>query len=267
MSIQLAKHLKKMFELGQQVIQENPNLNQEIGSANTKGDQTIGMDVHLEETFINYLRESHISCKIYSEEEGVIDLDSNPEYFVAIDPLDGSSNYKFGKGILPFGSIITFYKGVGPKLSEVVVAGMILYPRNLGWIYEGGQTKNLEGERIKIQDEWPISKSTPVYLDIYKPEWYQHFSKIPGNLFVRNEGSTSGNLSLLLSNAAAGIGALSMVPEEIGAVYALVKGAGGVVVNHNGEDIGNEEFSPEKKYQVLAGSANVVDRLVELLHA
>lgn len=78
-------------------------------------------------------------------------------------------------------------------------------------------------------------------------------------LFIRNQGSTIGNLSYVLSNVAAGLGGVSMRAEEIGAVIALVKGARGLVFNHNGVDLGEESFDPERTYQVLAGSPNIVE--------
>jgi len=57
-------------------------------------------------------------------------------------------------------------------------------------------------------------------------------------------GSTIGNLSYVLKNIAAGLGGVCMRPEEIGAIVSLIKGAGGIAVNHKGEDLGEEDFSP-----------------------
>ncbi|MBI2075004.1 MAG: hypothetical protein HYT83_04180 [Candidatus Levybacteria bacterium] len=39
----------------------------------------------------------------------------------------------------------------------------------------------------------------------------------------------------------------------------LVKGAGGLVVNHHGVDLAEESFDPEKTYQIIAGCPNIVE--------
>lgn len=55
--------------------------------------------------------------------------------------------------------------------------------------------------------------------------------------------------------------------HELGAGYALVKGAGGVVVDFEGNDLGPKEYDFNKQMPViLAANKNIVDQLIELIH-
>lgn len=81
--------------------------------------------------------------------------------------------------------------------------------------------------------------------------------------YIRNTGSNIGNLSYVLENIAAGLGGVCMRPEEIGAVVSLIKGAGGIAVNHQGKDLGEEEFSSDKTYEILAGAQDVIKFTLE----
>lgn len=173
--------------------------------------------------------------------------------------MDGSTNYKKGKTLLPFGVLIAFYQGLDPKLEDVVAAGTIEHTIDLGWLYDGQQTTDLQGNPVELKSDWKIERSTPIYLDLYYKEGYETYAPLAEQIFVRNTGSTIGNLAYVLSNVAAGLGGVCMRAEEIGAVYALVKGAKGIVVNHDGKDLGQEDFHPETTYPILAGSKDVID--------
>lgn len=248
-----------MLLLGKQVITSQPLRIEETGVVNVKGDRSIAMDVEVEKAFVSYIRKHKLPVAIFSEEAGTINFDSNPKFLLAFDPLDGSTNYKIGRGLLPFGALIAFYDGLKPKLDNVLAAGAIEYTRNLAWITDGRVTTDLFGNRVALKSDWPIDRSTPVYLDLYYREGYETYLSLAQKIFIRNTGSTIGNLSYVLSDVAAGLGGVCMRAEEIGAVYALIKGAGGIAVNHQGEDLGKENFHPEKTYPILAGTNSVID--------
>lgn len=238
---------------------KGPALIEETGDVNAKGDRSIGMDVRIEGLLIEYIKNNNLPVTVFSEEQGLIRVHSNPEFMVAFDPLDGSTNYKIGKGLLPFGLMIAFYEGINPKLKDVIAAGAIEYTRNLAWFFDGETTVNQDGEVVVLSSDWPIQQSTPVYLDLYYKEGYNLYQPLAQQIFVRNTGSTIGNLSYVLSNVAAGLGGVCMRAEEIGAVYALIKGARGLTVDHDGEDLGERDFNSDSTYPILAGSKNIVE--------
>lgn len=265
MTTSIAGHIRQMLLLGKYLVTNYPPLTSEVGTINAKGDKTIGMDVKVEEALIDYIKKNNIPANIFSEEIGEIKFHPNPEYFIAFDPLDGSTNYKIGKNIFPYGLLIAVYKGLQPKLNEVIASGAIEYTKDLMWIYEDGKTTDQDGNAVLLKQDWVLSKSTPIFLDLYYKEGYEMYRPLAQQLFIRNIGSTIGNLSYVLSNIAAGLGGVCMRPEEIGAIYSLIKGAGGITVNHKGEDIGETAFTPNTTYQILAGSKTIINFAIEQL--
>lgn len=247
-----------MIRIAQEAI-NGPILTEETGIINVKGDHQIGMDVRIEELLIEYIKENNLPVNIFSEEQGVINFHQNPKFLVAFDPLDGSTNYKLGKNILPYGLLIAFYNNLSPTLNDVFAAGAIEYTHNLSWIYDGKDTIDNDGNAVIINSDWKVNQSTPVYLDLYYKEGYDLYQPLAQQIFVRNTGSTIGNISYVLSNIAAGLGAVSMRAEEIGAVYSLIKGSKGTVVNHKGRDLGEYIFDPNNTYPVVAGNKTIVE--------
>lgn len=261
----LVYHVTEMLRLAKETI-KGPALHEETGKINVKGDRTIGMDVKIEEVLIKYIKSNNLPVKIFSEETGVVTFHPSPRFLVALDPLDGSTNYKIGNNLLPFGTLIAFYENIEPRLNQVTAAGAIEYTEGLLWIYDGQRTLDAENNPVTLKTDWPIHQSTPVYLDLYYKEGYEMYRPLPQKIFVRNTGSTIGHLSYVLTNVAAGLGGVCMRAEEIGAVYSLIKGAGGIAVDHEGNDLGVRRFHPEDTYPMLAGSKKVVEFCVSKLN-
>lgn len=261
----LTIHVRRMMSLAIELIKLNPVLSEEIGTVNVKGDKTIKMDVKIEKTIIDYIKKNDIPANIFSEEIGTIKYHSKPKYLIAFDPLDGSTNYKIGKNLYPYGFLIAIYDGLTPRLKDVIVSGAVECSHNLSWIYENNHTSDLNGNLIRLKNDWVRDKHTPVFLDLYYRDGYLTYNPLAEKLFIRNMGSTIGNLSYVLENISAGMGGVCMRPEEIGAIVSLIKGAGGIAVNHRGKDLGEESFSPNKTYQILAGSKNVIEFAVKNL--
>lgn len=261
----LLEHVKKMLEIGKELVVKNPLLDSEIGTVNAKGDHTIAMDKAMEDALVAYIKENNIPATIFSEEIGEIKFHPNPQYLIAFDPLDGSTNYEIGKNIYPYGLLIAIYQGTKPTLSQVIAAGAIEFTRDLYWIYDGKKTIDKNNEQVTLKNDWPLDKHTPIFLDLYYKSGYELYRSLAEKLFIRNIGSTVGNLSYVLSNIASGLGGVCMRPEEIGAIYSLIKGAGGITLDHSGNDIGDRTFSSKDTYQILAGSEKAIEYAVKQL--
>lgn len=267
MNSEFVHHITAMLQLGKKIISNNKVLDKETGSINVKGDRTIEMDVKIEKAFIDYIKKQNLPADIFSEEIGRLNFHKDPKFLVVFDPLDGSTNYKIGQNFLPFGSMVAIFDGLRPHLKGVISAGAIEYTKNLAWIYDGEKTTDLGGKIVRLKTDWHIHRSTPVYLDLYYKQGYEDYLLLAEKVFVRNTGSTIGNLSYVLSNVASALGHVCMRPEEVGTVYALIKGAHGIAVDHNRQDVGAESFSSDHTYQILAGSKNIVEFMVSNLKA
>lgn len=259
MNTYLSDHIEAMLSLAKKIISSNPTLSEEVGTVNVKGDKTIKMDAKMEEALIKYIRDKDIPADIFSEEIGTLKFKGKAEYIIAFDPLDGSTNYKIGKNIYPYGLLIAIYDNLTPKLKDVIASGAIEYSRDLTWIYENGKTYDVKGNIVQLKNDWALDRHTPIYLDLYYREGYISYVPLAEKLFIRNMGSTIGNLSYVLENIASGLGGVCMRPEEIGAIVSLIKGAGGIAVDHRGNDLGDVDFATDKTYQIVAGSRAVIE--------
>lgn len=261
----LGDHVKQMLLLGRETVSQSPRLVAETGTVNAKGDRTIGMDVRVEEALVDYIKKNNIPADIFSEEIGTVSFHPSPEYIIAFDPLDGSTNYKIGKNIYPYGLLIAVYKGTAPSFRDIIASGAIEYTQNLGWLYRDGKTETLDGEPVILKNDWVCDHHTPVYLDLYMKGGYELYRPFADDLFIRNAGSTIGNLSYVLNNMAAAIGGVSFRPEEIGAVISLIAGAGGIAVDHNGKNLIDNKFTTKSTQQLVAGSPNIIEYITKKL--
>ena len=184
----LKKHLVTMLSLVKEYARKYSGLiglTEETGATNYKGDNTLQMDAALERILIHYIKENLPSARIYSEEIGEVTQETEvPKYLIALDPLDGSTNYKVGKGLLPHGTLIAVYNGETPTLvDDVLVAGMIEYTTGQGFVCADGKTTTLDGTPVTIPN-WPVEKNTPVYLDLYHPKGYLAYADFADSLFI-----------------------------------------------------------------------------------
>lgn len=252
-------HLKAMIELGKKLFSHHTNLTKKTGQTNTKGDATIEMDALIETTFIEYVQKQKLPFKIYSEEIGIVDTHPNPTHLLCFDPLDGSTNYTVGKNLFPYGMLLCLFSSLEPKISDVVVSAAHEVTNDLTFYFDGTQTYGKNGKLVKIKKDWIIDKSTPIYLDLHRRSYYDSYHNIAEKLYIRNSGSTIGNLVYTLKNTTCGMGHPRIKAEEIGAVYSLIKGAGGICINHSGDDLGNENFSVNDNYHLLAGCKKTIE--------
>ena len=235
----------------------------EVGTTNSKGDRSLGMDVAIERAVITYIQERNLPVQIYSEEAGVVEgSHRHPEYTFSMDPLDGSVNYKYGQGNLPFGTLVAFFKGLNPTLDDVVACGMIEHTTGNFFIFDGEQTIDQNDTKVLLSPNWQVDKTTPVYLDTFYKEGMKAYTNFAQEVFIRGSGSVVGNLTYTLSNISAVMAGISVGAEEIGAIYGLIKGAGGVIVDHDGTPLGEKLFDPQGKYQLLAGNERVASFMI-----
>lgn len=235
----------------------------EVGTTNSKGDRSLGMDVAIEQAVVAHIQKNGWPVQIYSEEAGVIEgSHPNPTYTFSMDPLDGSTNYKYGKGKLPCGTLVAFFKGLNPALDDVVACGVIDFTTGEFFIFDGKKTLDQDGKKVILNPDWHVHKTTPVYLDTFYKEGMKAYTEFAQEVFIRGSGSVVGNLIYTLSNISAVMGGISVRAEEIGAVYGLIKGAGGIIIDHEGTPLGGKLFDPKAEYQLLAGNEQVCNFMI-----
>lgn len=262
----ITDHLTQLLKISQQELQSGERLTQETGAINSGGDHTIGMDTKLENLFIDYIQSNKIPTDIYSEEIGFIPFQGDAKYLIAFDPLDGSTNYRVGNEFLPYGSLFAIYQGKEPRLKDIVAAGAYEATQDTTWLFDGKSTKNLKtGKTVKLKKKVEIKKTTGIYIDLYYHQAFELFNKVADRTHIKWNGSNISSLMYVLTGAGVMMGAIGMKAEEIGAMTALITGAGGIAKKTNGDDLLSEKFNWEGKYPLLAGVESVVDFVTEKL--
>ncbi|RLG00212.1 MAG: hypothetical protein DRN49_03265 [Thaumarchaeota archaeon] len=117
----------------------------EIRGRGAYGDMSYEFDLAVEKAIINFLRQNLDGCMIISEESGII-RDVNPRYYVLMDPVDGSKNA--WKGIPFYCTSISIAEG--PRISDVVAAGVIDHPRNKFYLGEIGVGVEVSGKKPRL---------------------------------------------------------------------------------------------------------------------
>lgn len=261
-----SKYISEILNLVQNILTVSPVKNTVIDKLNSNNEKSIEMDIYIENLVIDYIKSKHLPYQVFAEEGGHTRVSNNPRYYVTFDPLDGSTNYSVGKNFLPYGFLIAVYGNLEPKISDVICAGALEITNSLSWIYS-------EGKTLKLKDQTPTDITqkvipdmhTPVYLDLYKKVNYDFYALFAQQVFIRNSGSSIGNLALTLEGVSTALGGSKVKPEEIGTIYALIKGAGGKIINQQGQDFGNITFSADNTYDILAGNPYVIDFLKRII--
>ena len=271
--------LDEATELLPSIEDGGEQLNEGVGFGDLKNDTEIKADKLLGEMFqANFLNAS-ISELGRITVEGFEDIHcGDGEYWLCIDPLDGSLNYK-SRGLtlgLPITVCITILqKKENVKFSDVVIAAVLdlRSPHDLWFVDKlsnGEYITNINGQPAKTWDSQYLDLySQIVFGEMYYPNnrgtLVQMFDDERG--WLRNPGSAAYEMAMVSSGQAVAYICGTQKQHELGAGYALVKGAGGVAVDWDGKDLGESEFLFNAQTPViLAANKAIADQILERLH-
>lgn len=198
------------------------------------------------------------------------------EYWATVDPLDGSLNFKTkGKSLgLPFSSCITVLSHkCDASFSDVVAAGVI--DLRLGDVWSAHRENNgyvscMNGEKAVTARSEKLDLTQMVVIgEFYYPENRDRLCKAFAGKkgWLRNPGSAAYEMALIASGQAVAYICDRQKQHELGAAYALVKGAGGVAVDFDGKDLGSRMYDFKMQTPVvLAANQRIADEIVQLIN-
>lgn len=252
-------------------------------------DITNRADIDVGQAILNSLKKSSFPLIAYTEEFGKVELHSSPQYSVVFDDMDGSLNYRDGFGMLPHGSILGVFESPDPKFNECLASGYLDFNsgnlfyavKNQGaYLIEGWAKGRKEETQIHTSGRKSISDKTFLR---FVPDLYMLGSLSPS--FVRfSDRAWLGDLrstAVHLALVACGsvdifiLGDNCHIPtkrrtgEEVGPGYLLVKEAGGVMLDWNGRDLGEERVALHEKktfHVVVAATEELGQEFVEWMH-
>lgn len=195
-------------------------------------------------------------------------------YHAYVDPLDGSLNYKMrGRGLgLPYTGCITAV-GPGSKFADIAAAAICDYRSGDSWRASkdgGGYHTAMNGQPAKTLAETKLDLGSQIVIgEMYYPENRELMCKaFQGKKgWLRSPGSAAYEMALVASGTAAAFICDRQKQHELGAGYALVKGAGGVAVDFDGNDLGPRTYDFKTQTPViLAANRPIAETILSLLH-
>lgn len=234
---QLIQDLKN----GEDVISEGSGFGSLVNDTEIKADKLIG------ERLVEIIKKHEEVSYITVEGQKEIVIRDDNGIWVTADPLDGSLNYALrGGGLgLPYSACVTVLKKRNNAVfNDIIAAGVIDLRNGDIWISK----KIISNYRTFFNQQF-VNTTKEARLDIgkmivigemYYPEnrdlLCEIFSGQKG--WLRNPGSAAYEMALVASGTAVAYICDRQKQHELGAAFALVKGAGGVAVDFDGVDLG-----------------------------
>ncbi len=249
--------------------------------------KTIG-DVEISQALIEYFRKSELPITVYTEElEQPLSFSTNPIYSAVGDEVDGTHNLTYGLGMLPHGGILGIADKVDPRFKDFIASGFLefnsgnfFYATRRGWSYviESWIRGGTDAKQLKTSGKKKLdSPELNVIADVYM---LGDLSKVfmP---YVAKRGGDFRSTALHLAMVACGACDIFVLGdncpnprkrrtgEEIGPGYLLVREAGGVMLDWNGKDLGEEMIALHEKetfHAVVAATGELGQEFVEEMH-
>ena len=261
-------HINDLQNIGAALLQElsllkNSHLLKSPQGKGAGGDTTYYIDRRAEEIIIARLQDLRKPLTVISEEAGLVHLHGGGE-IVLVDPIDGSRNAVAG---LPFyGTSLAVAEGstVGDVRCAYVlnlVSGDAFWAeKNQGTFSLGKRMHCQEGEKFSViayEAPVPMSDLTPLA------------PLLAAALKTRCMGATALDLAYLACGA---ISVFATAAPSRSFDFAggclLIKEAGGIVTDLQGNDLDGCELGIRKSTTLLAaGNADLHTKALSLLHA
>lgn len=190
------------------------------------------VDRRAEQTIIQTIQKAYPNHNILGEESGLID--NNSEFTWIIDPLDGTTNFLHGH---PQYSI-----SIGVKHGDKITYAAVFDPnRNDIYTAELGKGAKLNDSRIRVSKTTNLADSLlatgfPTYDMSFLERYLNIFREmLKSTAGQRRAGSAALDLAYVASGKVDGFWEFNLKPWDIAAGYLLVKEAGGLVCDFDGE--------------------------------
>ncbi len=268
----LKKASAKVVDLGSEGL--------ETARKNQFGETALRADIEAEEAVIDTFRKLGLPVRFVSEEHGIIDIVSQPEFLGVLDGLDGSDAYKNTKGKGRFGTMLGIFSNLDPFYGDYLFSGIIepgsktLYyaVKNRGCHYEksGGIISPAHTIDTRLIDD-----KTRIY---FTEKEARELWNVDIRPFVRAlEGCTWTRIGSTASHYAdLATGKVDLVLEwtrkgnlEPAAACGLVFESGGCMLTENGEDLRAKkyfEFGQNEHLPVIsAATTNLAQNFLKRL--
>jgi myo-inositol-1(or 4)-monophosphatase len=228
------------------------------------GDTTYQIDHIAENTIINTIKQYNLTFTLISEEAGIKKIGKNPQHYVTIDPIDGTTNALRG---MPFvaTSIAVSEK---PQLQSVTHALVMDLHHNITYTAqkgEGAQKNNKKitpSKTIKLENLILGVESTPktpqqinsLIAVLQNTKHPRHFGADALEICYVADGTTDGFVDLRDKLRVTDMAAAQLILTE----------AGGIITAPNGKKI-NVPLAPKERVSFIAIANKTLHRKIKFL--
>ena len=231
-------------------------VNQKSSHGQNRTELVSEIDLLAEQTIIEQLDAAYPQYNIISEEAG--DLGRDSEYCWVIDPMDGTHNYLHGH---PHCCV-----SIALKFENEVIACVVYDAfRNELFTARKGAGAQLDGRRIRVSGNSKLTDSLlctgfPYRKGAETKFWLRTFAAImPRAQSIHRTGSSVLDLAYVACGRYDGFWELGLKEWDIAAGALLVKEAGGLITNIDGD---TDAF---KSGNVVAGTPKVHEKIHHIL--
>jgi len=237
---------------------------EELLEKNQFGETALRVDIESEKAILNYLRELNFPIKVVSEEHGVTEIGNNPQYLGVLDGLDGSSVYKKERGTGRYSTMFGIFKTADPTYDDYMASGIMEHSTGRLFIASknAGAYIILDGESTPIHSDarTELDPNMTINIDEYFDLNIKTFTeKLKGFKTQCLKASSAHYMSVANGEAGLALECTRKGNLEIAIAYGLIKEAGGVIVDMNGNSIGDKkylEFGQKGKQPIVTAANN-----------
>lgn len=228
---------------------------------------TTNADIAVSQALKNFFLQKGIPADLYSEELGVIH-NSNAQYLIGWDDIDGTENWRRAEDSMPYATILFVYKGARPRFADALVGGMYEHTKGYTWIaikdkgcYFSKNKRNFK--RCCTSRQSKLSRKTGVRLDLYamrdKGTVVDGLNDVA---WLKDAGSSGFHLASVSNGMADAFVNSACKAHEFGAGYLMITEAGGFVSDWDGNSYTEQLFDFNAKYPIVCGATEELARKI-----
>ncbi len=274
LSAEKKEEIDKVKKIGNLALESAYGIVQELGVSgieefrqNQYGDIALRGDIEAEEAVLNILRQNKLPIKVISEEHGVTVIGENPLYTGILDGLDGSGVYKKDRLRGRYGTMFAIYKGTDPTYDDYLYGGIIehvsrkLYFASKGegsWVIENRKQKPLRCSGSTQLDNKSRLYADTNFDEVYKTDIVSTFLMPLKDYDIECMRSSAVHYADLSASNVDGVIEVTRKGNlEIAVAFPLIKEAGGVIVDGNGQSLENKKYNEfgQKDHLIVVSAA------------
>lgn len=291
----MLKHLEKMFEEARNYLLEKGWQEREdfVQNPAKPGDVSRKFDLEVERIVINYCKKNNLKVKIYTEESGEVKIVEKPEWTIFLDPVDGSVNFRqniegtaFSIAVAP--GEVKIEQGFKPEKIQYALVGSIISgstcyaAKGKGAYYKGifngfketrvfsSKNKELENACVEIDLDFASVSEIEAISEKKSQKIERVFPLIypkRRTKFIRRNGSAAlGLMELAMGAVDVYIDARDrLTPENWLGAYLLIKEAGGVFTDFEGNEVNEIRSFREAGSFLASGNRELHQKILNCL--